>query len=89
MNVDNIPRNVKQIMQDKELSIHKKMVAFMAFMPKLPSDPKNDQAWKDNEKIGEQIYTLCSILSRPRTIFPADIQYVIIFIYNFEHFFME
>ena len=52
MNVDNIPINVKQIMQDKELSIHKKMVAFMAFMPKLPSDPKNDQAWKDNEKIG-------------------------------------
>jgi hypothetical protein len=58
MNVDNIPRNVKQIMQDKELSIHKKMVAFMAFMPRLPSDPKNDQAWKDNEKIGEQISTL-------------------------------
>jgi len=34
------------------------MVAFMAFMPKLPSDSKNDQVWKDNEKIGEQISTL-------------------------------
>lgn len=58
MNVDNIPINVKRIMQDRELSIHKKMVAFMAFMPKLPSDPKTDQVWKDNEKIGEQILTL-------------------------------
>lgn len=58
MNVDNIPINVKRIMQDRELSIHKKMVAFMAFMPKLPSDPKTDQMWKDNEKIGEQILTL-------------------------------
>lgn len=58
MNVDNIPINVKRIMQDRELSIHKKMVAFMAFMPKLPSDPKTDQIWKDNEKIGEQILTL-------------------------------
>lgn len=58
MNVDNIPINVKRIMQDRELSIHKKMVAFMAFMPKLPSDPKIDQVWKDNEKIGEQILSL-------------------------------
>lgn len=58
MNVDNIPVNVKRIMQDRELSIHKKMVAFMAFMPKLPSDPKTDQVWKDNEKIGEQILSL-------------------------------
>lgn len=58
MNVDNIPINVKRIIQDRELSIHKKMVAFMAFMPKLPSDPKTDQVWKDNEKIGEQILTL-------------------------------
>ena len=58
MNVDNIPVNVKRIMQDRELSIHKKMVAFMAFMPKLPSDPKTDQVWKDNEKIGEQILNL-------------------------------
>lgn len=58
MNVDNIPINVKRIMQDRELSIHKKMVAFMAFMPKLPSDPKTDQVWKDNEKIGEQILNL-------------------------------
>ena len=58
MNVDNIPVNVKRIMQDRELSIHKKMMAFMAFMPKLPSDPKTDQVWKDNEKIGEQILSL-------------------------------
>jgi len=30
----------------------------MAFMPKLPADPKQDQAWRDNEKVGEQILQL-------------------------------
>ena len=32
-----------------------KMVAFMAFMPSLPADPKNDQVWEDNMKVGETI----------------------------------
>ena len=35
--------------------MEKKMMAFMAFMPKLPADPKQDQAWRDNEKLGETI----------------------------------
>ena len=60
MNVDNIPRNVKQIMQDKELSIHEKMVAFMAFMPNLPDDPKVNQYCKDNLKVGIKIKRLLS-----------------------------
>lgn len=55
MNVNNIPNHVKRILQDKELSMEKKMMAFMAFMPKLPADPKQDQAWRDNEKLGETI----------------------------------
>jgi len=55
MNVNNIPNHVKRILQDKELSMEKKMQAFMAFMPKLPGDPKNDQVWEDNEKVGETI----------------------------------
>ena len=58
MNVNNIPNHVKRILQDKELSMEKKMQAFMAFMPKLPGDPKNDQVWEDNEKLGEQILQL-------------------------------
>ena len=55
MNVNNIPNHVKRILQDKELSMEKKMQAFMAFMPKLPGDPKNDQVWEDNMKVGETI----------------------------------
>ena len=58
MNIDNIPNHVKRILQDKELTMEKKMQAFMAFMPKLPADPKQDQAWRDNEKLGEQILQL-------------------------------
>ena len=58
MNLDNIPNHVKRILQDKELPMDKKMNAFMAFMPKLPTDPKQDQAWRDNEKVGEQILQL-------------------------------
>ena len=58
MNIDNIPNHVKRILQDRELTMEKKMMAFMAFMPKLPADPKQDQAWRDNEKLGEQILQL-------------------------------
>jgi hypothetical protein len=58
MNIDNIPNHVKRILQDRELTMEKKMQAFMAFMPKLPADPKQDQAWRDNEKLGEQILQL-------------------------------
>lgn len=55
MNVDNIPVHIRRIIQDRELSMAQKMVAFMAFMPSLPADPKNDQVWEDNMKIGETI----------------------------------
>ena len=55
MNVDNIPVHIRRIIQDRELSMAQKMVAFMAFMPSLPADPKNDQVWKDNMKVGETI----------------------------------
>jgi hypothetical protein len=58
MNLDNVPNHVKRILQDKELPMDKKMNAFMAFMPKLPADPKQDQVWRDNEKVGEQILQL-------------------------------
>ena len=58
MNVNNIPNHVKRILQDKELSMEKKMQAFMAFMPSLPADPKNDQVWEDNMKVGETIKKL-------------------------------
>ena len=55
MNVDNIPVQIKRIIQDRELSMAQKMVAFMAFMPSLPADPKNDKVWKENTEVGESI----------------------------------
>jgi|TARA_B100001758_G_scaffold182077_2_gene158782 hypothetical protein len=55
MSVDNIPVHIRRIIQDRELSMAQKMVAFMAFMPSLPADPKNDQVWEDNMKVGETI----------------------------------
>lgn len=55
MNVDNIPVHIRRIIQDRELSMAQKMVAFMAFMPSLPADPKNDQVWEDNMKVGKTI----------------------------------
>lgn len=55
MSVDNIPVHIRRIIQDRELSMAQKMVAFMAFMPSLPVDPKNDQVWEDNMKVGKTI----------------------------------
>lgn len=55
MNVDNIPVHIRRIIQDRELSMAQKMVAFMAFMPSLPADPKNDKVWKDNTEVGKTI----------------------------------
>ncbi len=55
MSVDNIPVHIRRIIQDRELSMAQKMVAFMAFMPSLPADPKNDQVWEDNMKVGETV----------------------------------
>lgn len=54
----NIPGVVKQILQDRELSMPQKMVAFMAFMPKLPDDPKLNAILVENVKIGNQIKEL-------------------------------
>ena len=53
-----IPGIVKQILQNRELSMSQKMVAFMAFMPKLPNDPKLNAILAENLKIGKQIKEL-------------------------------
>ncbi len=58
MDLSNIPSYVKQILQDRELPMDMKMVAFMAFMPKLPEDAKVDAFVKDNLVIGEKIKSL-------------------------------
>ena len=58
MHPNNIPNVVKQILQDRELPMDKKMTAFMMFMPKLPEDPKLDVILNDNLMIGEEIKSL-------------------------------
>jgi len=53
-----IPNHVKQILQDRELPLQKKMVAFMAFMPRLPDDPKMDAMLEENIEVGKKIKSL-------------------------------
>ena len=58
MDPSQIPKNVLRILQDRDLPMDKKMIAFMAFMPRMPDDPKNDRIWEDNVKVGEKIKKL-------------------------------
>jgi len=58
MDPSKIPNVVKQILQDRELPMNKKMTAFMMFMPKLPEDPKLNAVINDNLVVGEKIKTL-------------------------------
>ena len=58
MDPSKIPNVVKQILQDRELPMNKKMTAFMMFMPKLPEDPKLNAVIYDNLAVGEKIKTL-------------------------------
>ena len=55
MNVDNIPNYIKQVLQNRELSMVQKMVGFMLLMPQLPDDPKNNKLWEDGEILGQKI----------------------------------
>ena len=58
MDPSKIPNVVKQILQDRELPMNKKMTAFMMFMPNLPEDPKLNAVIYDNFAVGEKIKTL-------------------------------
>tara|TARA_B100002019_G_C21273327_1_gene603695 strand:- start:6080 stop:6331 length:252 start_codon:yes stop_codon:yes gene_type:complete len=58
MNVDNIPKHVKAIIQDRTLTMSQKMNMFMAFMPSLPSDPKAEIVYRNNIELGKTIKQL-------------------------------
>ena len=58
MDPSKIPNVVKQILQDRELPMNKKMTAFMMFMPNLPEDPKLNAVIYNNLAVGEKIKTL-------------------------------
>ena len=53
-----LPKNLLGILQDKELSMAQKMVAFNMFIPNLPAPPEHDQAYDDNLEVGRKIKRL-------------------------------
>ena len=53
-----LPKNLLSVLQDKELPMAKKMMAFNMLMPNLPADPKHTQAYNDNLEVGNTIKRL-------------------------------
>ena len=58
MDLSKLPKNLLGLLQDKELSMAQKMVAFNMFIPNLPSSPEHDKAYDDNLEIGRKIKRL-------------------------------
>ena len=58
MDPSQIPRDILRVLQDKELPMAKKMMAFNMLMPNLPADPKHTQAYNDNLEVGNTIKRL-------------------------------
>lgn len=54
MNVDNFPPHIKQLFQNRDLTMNQKMVTLMAFMPDVPGMPKMD----DHLELGMKIKRL-------------------------------
>jgi|TARA_B110000027_G_C15929412_1_gene216221 hypothetical protein len=53
-----LPKNLLSVLQDKELSMPQKMVAFNMFIPNLPATPEHDKAYDDNLEVGRKIKRL-------------------------------
>jgi hypothetical protein len=58
LDLSKLPKNLLGILQDKELSMAQKMVAFNMFIPNLPADPKHTDAYNENLKVGVTIKRL-------------------------------
>lgn len=56
MDPNSIPENVKRILNDRQLSMSQKLVAFMAFMPNLPEN--NSEVYQQNLDVGVTIKKL-------------------------------
>jgi len=56
MDPNSIPENVKRILNDRQLSMSQKVVAFMAFMPNLPQN--NSEVYQQNIDLGVEIKKL-------------------------------
>ena len=53
-----LPKNLLSVLQDKELSMPQKMMAFNMFIPNLPATPEHDKAYDDNLEVGRTIKRL-------------------------------
>jgi len=58
MDPSKLPKDILRVLQDKELPMAKKMMAFNMLMPNLPADPKHTQAYDDNLEVGRKIKCL-------------------------------
>lgn len=58
MDPSNIPKDILCVLQDKEIPMAKKMMAFNMLMPNLPADPKHTDAYNENLKVGDTIKRL-------------------------------
>ena len=58
MDPSNIPKDILRVLQDKEIPMAKKMMAFNMLMPNLPPEPKHAAAYEDNLKVGATIKRL-------------------------------
>ena len=58
MDPSQIPKDVLRVLQDRQLSMAQKMMAFNLLIPDLPAEPKHAQAYEDNLKVGEKIKKL-------------------------------
>ena len=53
-----LPKNLLSVLQDKELSMPQKMVAFNMFIPNLPATPEHDKAYDEFLEVGRTIKRL-------------------------------
>ena len=58
MDISQIPKDILRVLQDRELSVPQKMVAFNMLMPNLGVDEKHKQAYVDNLEVGVTIKRL-------------------------------
>jgi hypothetical protein len=58
MDLSKISPHIMQVLQDKQLSMSQKMMAFNMLMPNLPPEPKHAAAYEDNLKVGDTIKRL-------------------------------
>jgi hypothetical protein len=55
MDLSKIPPHIMQVMQDRQLTMPQKMMAFTMLMPHMPNDPKVAQYCDDNLEVGKKI----------------------------------